>query len=78
MLSTNPVDIAIPKFDNHHPRVKLIRNNITLSYMFQFERVSLDDILKEITNLNTLSANPTKWSKVLKQFVGKLPMGLAL
>ena len=46
--------------------------------MFQFERVSLDDILKEITNLNTLSANPTKWSKVLKQFVGKLPLGLAL
>ena len=77
MLSTNPADIAIPKFDNH-PSVKLIRNNITLSYMFQFERVSLDDILKEITNLNTLSANPTKWSKTLKQFVDKLPMGLAL
>ena len=23
--------------------------------------------------LNTLSANPTKWSNTLKQFVGKLP-----
>ena len=26
------------------------------------------------TNLNPLSANPTKWSNTLKQFVGKLPM----
>ena len=24
--------------------------------------------------LNPLSANPTKWSNTLKQFVGKLPM----
>ena len=24
-------------------------------------------------NLNPLSANPTKWPKTLKQFVGKLP-----
>ena len=30
VLSTNPVDIAIQKFDNH-PHVKLIRDNITLS-----------------------------------------------
>ena len=25
-------------------------------------------------NVNTLSANPTKWSNTLKQFIGKLPM----
>ena len=50
VLSTNPVDIAIQKFNP--PSVKLIRENITLSDMFQFENVFLDDILKEITNLN--------------------------
>ena len=26
-----------------------------------------------LRNLNPLSANPTKWSNTLKQFVGKLP-----
>ena len=51
MLSTNPVYIAIQKFDNH-PSVKLVRDNITLSDMFQFKSVFLDDILKEIKNLN--------------------------
>ena len=25
-------------------------------------------------SLNTLSANPTKWSNTFKQFVGKFPM----
>ena len=52
MLSTNPVDIAIQKFDNHSS-VKLIRDNSTLSDMFKFETVSLDAILKEIKNLNS-------------------------
>ena len=51
--STNPVEIAIRKFHNHHLSVKLIRDNITLSGMFQFESVSLDDILKEITNFKS-------------------------
>ena len=50
VLSTNPLDIAIQKFNNHSG-VKLIRDNITNSDIFQFESVSLDDILKEITNL---------------------------
>ena len=30
-------------------------------------------IRTKINILNTLSANPTKWSNTLKQFVGKLP-----
>ena len=50
MLSTNPFDTAIQNFD-YHPSVKLIKDNITLSDMFPFESVSLDYILKEITNL---------------------------
>ena len=36
VISTNPVDIAIQKFDNH-PSANLIRDKITLSDMFQFE-----------------------------------------
>ena len=28
---------------------------------------------RAISQLNALSANPTKWSDTLKQFVGKLP-----
>ena len=51
MLLTNPVDIAIQKFDNH-PSIKLIRD-ITLSNMFQFENIFLDDILKRVKNLNS-------------------------
>ena len=57
VLSTNPVGIAIQKFNtslfDYHPNVKLIRDNSTLSYMFQFESFSLDDILKEIKNFNS-------------------------
>ena len=30
--------------------------------------------LKQIFELDLLSANPTKWSNTLKQFVGNLPM----
>ena len=33
----------------------------------------LPNVKKQITHLNPLSANPTKWSNTLKQFVGKLP-----
>ena len=39
VISTNPVDIAIQKFDNH-PSANLIRDKITLSDMFQFESFS--------------------------------------
>ena len=67
VLSTNPIDAAIQKFDNH-PSVKLIRDNFTLSDLLEFEIVSLDDILKEIANLNsakncTFKDIPTRWLK---------------
>ena len=52
VLSTNPAKVATQKFDNH-PSVKLISDNIAHSDMFQFKSFSLDDILKEITNLNS-------------------------
>ena len=35
---------------------------------------SMFDELKEVKYFNPLSANPTKWSNKLKQFVGKLAM----
>ena len=33
----------------------------------------LSILLKANTHIKALSANPTKWSNTLKQFVGKLP-----
>ena len=30
-------------------------------------------LVRKSNNINPLSANPTKWSNTLKQFVGKLP-----
>ena len=43
LLSTNLIDIEIQNFDGD-PSVKLIRDTINLSDMFQFESVSLDGI----------------------------------
>ena len=40
--------------------------------MFYFSAVENASYLK--TNVNPLSANPTRWSNTLKQFVGKLRM----
>ena len=51
ILLKNSVDAAIQKVKNH-PRVKLIRHNIELSDTFNFDSVSLDDILTEVTGLN--------------------------
>ena len=56
--------------------IKLLQDNITKSY--KTSNVTLiNNIYKEVkaivAELNPLSTNPTKWSKTLKQFVGKLP-----
>ena len=59
VLSTNPVNIAIQKIDNQLSD-KLVRDNIALSEMFQFESVSLDDILKGITNLSSTKIDAVK------------------
>ena len=64
------VDIGIQKFDNHSS-VKLIRDNITLSDMFQFESVSLNDTLKKIRNLNSAKNGTFKNipTRCLKKFI---------
>ena len=44
---------------------------ITLGNKFKLHFVAFSQILRVV--FNPLSANPTKWSNTLKQFVGKLP-----
>ena len=71
MLLINPVCIAIQKFNNHSS-VKLIRDNITLFDIFQFENVSLDDILKEVTNLNSAKlVHFNSWSEEGCRYMGQ-------
>ena len=52
ILSENPVDVAIEKFNKHHS-VKLFRGNIIVSDMLKFESNFLDDMLSEVANLNS-------------------------
>ena len=50
--TTNPVEIAIKKFQNH-PSVQVIRENINLNQEFFFKHVEVDEIFKEIRNLDS-------------------------
>ena len=49
---SDPVEIAIKKFENH-PSVQVIRENINLNQEFFFKEVEVDEILKEIRNLDS-------------------------
>ena len=49
---SDPVEIAIKKFENH-PSVMVIRENINLNQEFFFKEVEVDKILKEIRNLDS-------------------------
>ena len=48
---SNPVDIAIRKFENH-PSVQAIKQNISVNKDFHFSNTEVSDILKETTALN--------------------------
>ena len=48
---SNPVDIAIRKFENH-PSVQAIKQNISVNKDFYFSNTDVSDILKETTALN--------------------------
>ena len=48
---SNPLEIAIKKFEND-PSVQVIKEHICVDKEFDFEQVSIDDILKEMRNLN--------------------------
>ena len=61
---SNPVDIAIRKFENY-PSVQAIKQNIYVNKDFYFSNTEVSDILKETTALNdkkngTFGNIPTK------------------
>ena len=48
---SNPLEIAIRKFENH-PNVQAIMQNISVNKDFYFSNTEVSDILKETTALN--------------------------
>ena len=64
---SNPVKIAIRKFENH-PNVQAIKQNISVNKDFYFSNTGVSDILKETTDLknkknSTFGNIPTKLLK---------------
>ena len=51
----DPVEIAIKKYENY-PSIIAITEKFNLTMRFEFEDVNLEDIEKEILNLNTKEA----------------------
>ena len=47
----DPVEIAIQKFKSH-PSIVSIEENIASPEVFNFRKINLDDILKEVKNLD--------------------------
>ena len=47
--ASNPLEIAIKKFENHLG-VQIIKENISVNKEFHFKEVEVDDILKEMKN----------------------------
>ena len=83
----DPLMKAIIKY-RFHPSIIAINQKCVSSFSFSFSQVEGDEIIKNIKNLKTnkatqsadiptklnpFSANFTKWSNTLKQFVGDLP-----
>ena len=52
----DPIDITLHKFDSH-PSILKIRKNIKSSSTFSFSPVTLQDVVKEINNLDAKKAN---------------------
>ena len=48
---SNPVEIAIKKFENHNI-VQIKKEHTCVGKEFDFEQVSIDDILKKVKNLD--------------------------
>lgn len=62
---SNPLEIAIKKFEND-PSVQIIKEHISVDKKFGFEQVSIDNILKEMKNLNkTRKMVPLKISHLI-------------
>ena len=77
---SNPVDIAIKKFENH-PSVQAIKQNISVNKNFYFPNTVVSDILKETTALNnkkngTFGNNPTKLLKEVSDICAQVLNGI--
>ena len=59
---SNPVGIAIRKFENH-PSVQVIKQNISVNKGFYFCNTEVSDILKETTALNKKRRVPLEISQ---------------
>ena len=70
---SNPVEIAIMKFENHSS-VQVIKRNISVNKDFYFSNTEVSDILKETTALNNVKNGafgniPTKLLKEVSDIV---------
>ena len=65
---SDPVEIAIKKYENH-PSIVAITEKLNFTVRFEFEEVNLRDVEKEILNLNTKKAVASNSipAKVLKE-----------
>ena len=65
---SDPVEIAIKKYENH-PSIVAVAEKFNFTVRFEFEEVNLKDIEKEILNLNTKKAVASNSiaAKVLKE-----------
>ena len=71
---SDPVEIAIRKFENH-PTIKAIKQNILVNQDFYFSNTEVRDILKETTSLSnkkngTFGNIPTKLLKEVSDICG--------
>ena len=67
-------NLRIPKYDNH-PSIEAIKSNITFDSNFEFSEIGLDEIIKEINNLDakkngTFKNIPTKRLKEVSDIAG--------
>ena len=62
----------IQRFSNLYQCTLKVRLSFVLLYN-RFHQLATFVIVVNVCKLNPLSANPTKWSNTLKQFVGNLP-----
>ena len=53
----DPLDIAIDKYNNH-PRIQLIKQNVTARNKIIFRQVLLEEVLTQFRDLNPTKSSP--------------------
>ena len=61
--STDPVDIAINKFEQHHS-ILAIKENVSFEDMFTFSSVTIEEILSEIYSLDSKKPEINKFKNI--------------